>query len=178
MAQLKSEAGFFRGSPMDEVVIREVRPEDVETAAAIAVAAWERSYACYREVMGEEIFRTLYPDWRARKAEQVRRGCAADGGVHARVAEIDGRVVGFVTFHVDAGSGVGEIGNNAVHPDSQGQGIAQRMYAHVFEAMRALGVRVVKVQTGGDPGHARARRAYEKAGFDVQLPSVTYYRTL
>lgn len=161
-----------------DVVIREVRPEDVETAAAIAVAAWEPIYAHYRSVMGEEIFRALHSEWRARKASQVRRACASGSGVHARVAELDGRVVGFVTFHADAASGVGEIDNNAVDPSAQGKGVAQKMYARVFDEMRALGVKVVKVSTGGDPAHAPARRSYERAGFSVQLPSVTYYRAL
>jgi GNAT superfamily N-acetyltransferase len=142
------------------------------------VAAWEPIYAQYRSVMGEEIFRTLYPDWRASKAGQVRRACAAGSGVHARVAELDGRVVGFVTFHAAPPSGVGEIDNNAVHPDAQGKGVAQKMYAAAFDVMRALGVNVVKVHTGGDPAHAPARRSYEKAGFGVSLPSVTYYRKL
>ncbi len=95
-----------------------------------------------------------------------------------RVAELNGRVVGFVTFHADAASGVGEIDNNAVDPSAQGKGVAQRMYAAAFDEMRALGIRIVKVTTGGDPAHAPARRAYERAGFDVQLPSVTYYRQL
>jgi len=33
------------------------------------------------------------------------------------------------------------------------------------------------VGTGGDPGHAPARRVYEKAGF-VGLPLVRYYASL
>jgi GNAT superfamily N-acetyltransferase len=170
-------SGICKGEEMG-VLIREVRPEDVETAAAIAVAAWEPIYAHYRSVMGEEMFRALYPDWRGRKAGQVRRACEPASGVRVRVAELDGRVVGFVTFHADAASDVGEIDNNAVDPSAQGKGVAQKMYARVFDEMRALGVKVVKVTTGGDPAHAPARRAYERAGFDVQLPSVTCYRRL
>lgn len=34
------------------------------------------------------------------------------------------------------------------------------------------------VSTGGDPSHAPARRAYEKAGFGPGLPSVYLYRVL
>jgi hypothetical protein len=34
------------------------------------------------------------------------------------------------------------------------------------------------VSTGGDPSHAPARRAYEKAGFSAQIPSVWFCRTL
>lgn len=34
------------------------------------------------------------------------------------------------------------------------------------------------VGTGGDPSHAAARRAYEKAGFDAVIPSVWMFRKL
>ena len=34
------------------------------------------------------------------------------------------------------------------------------------------------VGTGGDPSHAPARRAYEKAGFGPAIPSLYYYRAL
>ena len=44
--------------------------------------------------------------------------------------------------------------------------------------LRAHGMRVVKVTTGGDKSHAPARRAYEKAGFRTDLPTVTYFREL
>jgi hypothetical protein len=39
-------------------------------------------------------------------------------------------------------------------------------------------MRFAKVHTGLDPSHAPARRAYEKAGFTTQLPTVDYYRKL
>ena len=46
------------------------------------------------------------------------------------------------------------------------------------DAMRAAGMTFCKVATGLDDAHAPARRAYEKAGFDKSVPSITYYRTL
>ena len=36
----------------------------------------------------------------------------------------------------------------------------------------------ITVTTGLDDGHAPARRAYEKAGFEKNLPSLTYYKKL
>jgi metal-dependent HD superfamily phosphatase/phosphodiesterase len=35
-----------------------------------------------------------------------------------------------------------------------------------------------KVGTGLDYAHARARRAYERAGFDIRHEEVTYYMKL
>ena len=161
----------------DEIVMRELRAADVETVVEIAVAAWEPIFAGFRRAMGEALFAAACPNWRQEKARQVRAACEPGSAAGVCVAEAGGRVVGFVTFHAKA-SGIGEIGNNAVHPDFQGQGIGPRMYAHAFERLRAEGMRFVKVHTGGDPAHAPARRAYEKAGFATRLPTVDYYRTL
>lgn len=41
-----------------------------------------------------------------------------------------------------------------------------------LERMQQAGMKVATVATGGDPSHAPARRAYHKAGFDVEIPSV------
>jgi hypothetical protein len=46
------------------------------------------------------------------------------------------------------------------------------------DATTKAGMRVATVGTGGDPSHAPARRAYEKAGFNLQIPSVWMYRKL
>jgi ribosomal protein S18 acetylase RimI-like enzyme len=163
---------------VDDIVIRDLQPADVETVVAIAVAAWAPIYAYYRQTMGDELFFTAFPDWPTEKARQVRVACNQERGAMVCVAETAGRVVGFVSFYAHPSRGIGEIGNNAVHPDWQGQGIAPRLYTHAFERLKALGMRFVQVGTGGDPAHAPARRAYEKAGFDIHLPNVVYYRKL
>ncbi|HUW57811.1 MAG TPA: GNAT family N-acetyltransferase [Planctomycetota bacterium] len=162
----------------EDVTIRELKPDDVETLAEVAVAAWRPVYEVRRALVGDEIYEAVWPDALAHKAAQIRRACEPEHAAHVRVAETGGKVAGFVTFYADRRTGVGEIGNNAVHPDFQGRGIGRRMYAHVFDEMRAMGMRFVKVSTGGDDAHLPARRAYENAGFDRALPTVTYYRKL
>jgi ribosomal protein S18 acetylase RimI-like enzyme len=120
----------------------------------------------------------MYPDWEGEKAHQVRTACLPENRAMVCVAVEAGLVVGFVTYYSDDASHVGEIANNAVHPEWRGRGIGPEMYRHVFQRLRALGMRTVQVHTGGDPAHAPARRMYEKAGFDVSLPGVTYLRRL
>lgn len=162
----------------DGLLIRDVRQEDVDAVVAIAAAAWRSIFAWYRETLGEELSELVHPDPEADKERQVRRACRAEGGARVCVAELDGQVVGFITIWFDRGSGIGEIGNNAVHPDYQRRGIGPRMYQHAFALMREEGMRYCKVGTGGDPSHAPARHAYQKAGFTIAVPSVTYYRKL
>ena len=158
--------------------IRDLVAGDTERVVEIAVLAWEPVYAEFRRVLGEELFAAGNPNWQEEKARQVRGACEMGPGTGVVVAELDGQVVGFASYHWRDRSGIGEIGNNAVHPDCQGRGIAGRMYEAVFERMRERGMRFAKVGTGLDPSHAPARRAYQKAGFDRELPAVTYYRGL
>jgi GNAT superfamily N-acetyltransferase len=67
----------------------------------------------------------------------------------------------------DAGSG----------PGHQRHGVAAALIDFAVEQLRAAGVNVVAVGTGGDPGHEPARRAYSKAGF-LPLPLVRYYKAI
>jgi GNAT superfamily N-acetyltransferase len=62
-------------------------------------------------------------------------------------------------------------------PAHQRQGIAASLIAFAVARMRGAGVRLPAIGTGGDPGHAPARRAYEQAGFTA-LPLVRYYKAL
>jgi len=160
-----------------DVEIRDMESGDVERIGEIAVAAWRPIYEYYREIMGEDLFAAKYGDWEEYKGSQVKSQCR-DRPEAVRVATRDGAVVGFVTFSIDRDASVGEIGNNAVHPDAQGHGIATAMYRHVLREFHDRGLEFAEVTTGLDENHAPARRAYEKVGFDVERPSVTYYREL
>ncbi len=163
---------------MNDVVIRDMRPDDVEAIVAIAIAAWAPIYAGYRRILGDELYHAKSPNWQERKAGEIRAACDPNNSAMVCVGEQKGQIIGFITFSADQQTRIGEIGNNAVHPDHQGKGLGQLMYQHVFGRLKELEMRFVTVRTGGDPAHAPARRAYEKAGFSIKLPGVEYYREL
>jgi ribosomal protein S18 acetylase RimI-like enzyme len=64
-----------------------------------------------------------------------------------------------------------------VDPDYQRRGIATRLTETALEHMRDRGMDIAVVETGGDPGHAPARAAYEASGF-TPLSIVRYFRLL
>ncbi len=121
---------------------------------------------------GTRRYAALYPGgWEASQAEAVRSACT-DEGKRAFVAEREGAVVGFVV--TQRHQTLGEVYMVAVDPALQGGGAGAALTAHGFEVLRAEGV---SGETGGDPGHAPARRMYERAGFRV-LRVARYFKAV
>lgn len=161
-----------------EPVIRPATAEDVPAACEIARLAWQPIFAEFHRRVGDEIFSQLYDEWEVSKMSQVSGAFEQHPGCML-VTEIEGRIAAFITFFViNPSRRLGEIGNNAVHPDFQGRGLSKRQYERVFEELRALGCTMVQVTTGLDDAHLPARKAYEAVGFDKELPKITYMRTL
>jgi ribosomal protein S18 acetylase RimI-like enzyme len=78
---------------------------------------------------------------------------------------------------IDSDARTGEIDMLAVDPLVQRRGIGTALTSLAVQRLRDAGMGLAVVGTGGDPGHAPARRVYEKAGF-VGLPLVRYYARL
>ena len=127
--------------------------------------------------MGAEIFRIIYPDWHATQRETVESYCKAREDRTLWIAEVDGVIAGFLVYHLDHNSKQGEVQLLAVHPDYQNVGIATRLNELALVKMKEHGMKLAWVATGGDPGHAPARRIYEKAGYRA-VPQVWYVKDL
>ncbi|HZC41691.1 MAG TPA: GNAT family N-acetyltransferase [Streptosporangiaceae bacterium] len=156
--------------------IRAFRPPDTEPVVALSLRAWAPVFASLERVLGREISGRLHGDWHQHQ-ERAVRGVLAGPGVHAWVAEADQQVVGFVTATVDAGRLLGEIPMLAVDPAAQGRGTGSALTAFATDWLRGAGMLVVMVETGGDPGHAPARRVYQQAGYAL-LPVARYFKAL
>lgn len=159
---------------MVSVQFRSYVDADLEEIVALSILAWEPVFASFKQVLGSRIYPLLYPDWRKRQAEVATSTCR-DSHYKVLVAAIGGRAIGFVAYEIRGETG--EIQLLAVHPEYQNGGIGTQLNELALEAMKAGGVRLAEVATGGDQGHAAARRAYEKAGF-LALPLVRYYKDL
>jgi GNAT superfamily N-acetyltransferase len=158
--------------------IRPFAPGDLSAMQRVREAAFRPVFQSFRDIVGEEIAALAFARADAEQAKLLEGICAAASGHHVLVATIGGEIVGFVSFTTDADKRIGEIGLNAVHPEHAGRGIGTQMYGHVLARMKELGMALATVGTGGDPSHAPARRAYEKAGFGPALPSFFLYRLL
>ncbi|MHA7871449.1 MAG: GNAT family N-acetyltransferase [Hyphococcus sp.] len=162
----------------DDYRIRPFVPDDLPALHEIREASFAPVFQSFRSIVGEKIASVAFASAEAEQGELLDKICAAGSGHKVFVAESGRRPVGFCTVSFDHASTVGEIDLTAVHPGHQGRGVGAMMFDYAFDLMREAGMTVATVSTGGDPSHAPARRAYEKAGFSVGLPSVYYYRTL
>ncbi len=157
-----------------------IRPYDDRDAKAVvdfSLRAWAPVFASLEQTLGSEVFKRQHPDWREDQRRAVEEVCAAKKG-QVWVAEVVGSTVGFVAVELDHPErGMGEISMVAVDPDYQGNGIGTALTEFALERLKEAGMEVAMVETGGDPGHAAARRTYEKAGY-VLLPIARYFKNL
>jgi ribosomal protein S18 acetylase RimI-like enzyme len=157
--------------------LRPFAGDDLEAVVGLSLLAWEPVFASFRRVLGPEIYAHLYPDWRAQQREVVEQACAAGATTIVWVAEVGGVVAGFVAYLANAETRIGEVYLLAVHPGYQQRGIGTALNQLALEQLREAGMTLVEVGTGGDEGHAPARRAYEKAGYTA-FPQVRYFQRL
>jgi GNAT superfamily N-acetyltransferase len=157
--------------------IRRYAPQDQESVVELALRAWAPVFGSLERELGHDIFVRLHGgDWRRYQAEAVRDTLDADG-MHAWVAETAGHVAGFAAATLDEQRVIGEIVMLAVDPDDQGAGIGGALAASVTAWLRDNGMRVAMVETGADPGHAAARRVYERADYRM-LGVARYFKPL
>jgi GNAT superfamily N-acetyltransferase len=173
-------AGRYRialGVTEAAIEIREFREDDLEAIIEFSLRAWQPIFASLRDVLGDDIFLRLHPHWKANQADAVRSACTNDAR-DVFVAVANGRPVGFVAIALNAfHQRMGVIDIIGVDPDYQRRGISAGLTEIATEHMRDCGMDIAVVETGGDPGHAPARAAYETAGFTL-LPIARYFRLL
>jgi ribosomal protein S18 acetylase RimI-like enzyme len=156
--------------------IRPYEGADEERVVALSLRAWAPVFASLEDVLGHQLFTLLHRDWRQFQAKAVR-DVLNDPEISVWVSESD-QVMGFVAIKVtDTERLIGEVWMLAVDPDAQRRGVGSLLTTFATERLRDAGMRIVMIDTGGDPGHAPARRVYEKASYTL-LPIARYWKAL
>lgn len=152
-------------------------PQQLEAVIRLSLRAWAPVFDSLQNVMDAEVFQAFYPDgWRASQQQAVEAVCAAED-TPVWVAIEAGAPVGFVAVKLHTEASMGEIYMLAVDPEMQGCGIGTALTTFALDWIKAAGMAIAMVETGGDPGHAPARHTYEKAGFGL-LPIARYFKKL
>ncbi len=143
----------------------------------LSIRAWEPVFPGIEQAVPPFVYRSFYPDgWQARQLADLS-AVLDDEPDSVDIAVVGEQVAGWVCTRLHPEDDMGEIYVLAVDPLQQRRGVGTALTEQAFARVRAAGLRMVMVETGGDPGHAPARAAYESLGF-VQWPVARYFRDL
>ena len=156
--------------------IRVFETHDTSAVVDLSLHAWAPVHVSIRAALTPAINDALQPDWRVSQQRDVE-DVLASPETHVWVAEVKGIVAGFVAVRIHGDGRIGEIDMLAVEPDHQGAGIGTALTAFALAWIKNAGVGIAMVGTGADPGHAPARRTYEKAGMHL-VPMARYFKKL
>jgi len=157
--------------------IRPLNNSDINDLVELSLLAWEPVFTAWEQILGPKLYPiAIYPDWRKSQKDVVEKGCSNENFT-TWVAEQGGKVVGFVAYELNDNNKIGEVQLLAVHPEYQNHGIGTELNNFALEKLKEAGMKLAVVGTGGDEGHAPARKSYEKAGYTA-LPLVRYYKDL
>ncbi len=159
------------------LAIRPVREDDIQELVQLSLLAWVPVFSSFEQILGHTIYTLIWPDWRAGQRDAVETVCRDRDKTTVLVAELDGRAVGFLAYELNVQDKVGDVVLLAVHPDYQNLGIGTELNNIAIDKMKTSGMKMARVETGGDSSHAPARKCYEKAGYTA-LPIVRYHQDL
>ncbi len=169
----------MRDTGQVDFMIKEYRHSEEDIVVDFAIRSWAPVFASVKEVLGGDLFGRLHSGeggWRGYQEAAIRRALT-DPSMRTWVAAVEATVVGFVSARLTGDRQIGEIFILAVDPRWQGGGIGTALTDTATDWLRQSGARVAMVETGGDPGHAAARRVYEKADYTI-LPIARYFKAL
>ena len=107
--------------------IRPVCDDDVEDLVRLSLLAWAPVFSSFEQILGHTIYTLIWPGWRTGQRDAVETVCRDREKAAVLVAELDGRVVGFLAYELNVQDGVGDVTLLAVHPDYQNLGIGTEL---------------------------------------------------
>ena len=136
------------------------RAEHREALIELSLRAWKDVFPLMRQSVPGFVYECFYPaGWERRQSDDV--AFVLDAESSGIDVALDGeRPVGWVCTRMHPEDSMGEVYILAVDP-----------------RWRRRGMRMIMVETGGDPGHAPARATYEAVGFE-RWPVARYFKDL
>ena len=170
--KLANSKPFYPYIKQNDLLIRPARFEDIDAVKEITKAAF-----------GPVSVGRMSEDFFGKKLggipwhEHKNRGIEVYFNTHLNliiVCEKNGVVVGYASAGYDRTTMVAEIGNNAVHPDFQRQGIGKAMQMEIARRMEEEGFKHFTVQTLSCD--ISAQRIYEKLGYKKIESNIIYLK--
>lgn len=124
--------------------IRPYQPTDLDILKAITVEAFQG--VSIDQGIEQKYGLIQGHDWKWRKAGHV----AADADREPTgifVAELDDKIVGYISTWHDPEAGIGYIPNMAFVPECRGQGMGRKLLEYALAHFRELGLSLAKIET-------------------------------
>jgi ribosomal protein S18 acetylase RimI-like enzyme len=159
--------------------IRPLLADDHRAVHQLLVETFRPFFTDYaRPLLGDRVFTHQHGHWEQDYRNELATLHAPEDGRHAAVGCLaEGTIAGLVSWKFGPGVHHGEIHLLAVAPEHRRQQMGRHLCTHALDHMRAGGVHVVQVGTGGDPFHAPARALYESLGL-TRVPTAVYLGAL
>jgi GNAT superfamily N-acetyltransferase len=158
--------------------LRTYEPADLDGLLALTIDTFGPFYEqSVRSLVGERIFQHQHGDWREDYRQELPGLHDPAQHRHVLLAVEAGDIVGFVAWSVLPERKHGQITHLAVDRGHRRHGVAGELFDAALDAMRADGVDVVALGTGGEWFHEPARAFYESKGM-VAVPGVYYFTEL
>ncbi|GGS48877.1 GNAT family N-acetyltransferase [Actinokineospora fastidiosa] len=157
--------------------IRPYTPEHRAAVLDLSIRAWASVFPLTRSAVPAFVYDSFYPHgWEARQLADL--SAVLDGEPdNVDLAFHGNDLVGWACTRLHPEDHMGELYVLAVHPAHQRRGVGTALMARAAERARTAGMRMLMAETGDDPGHAPARAAYERAGFQ-RWPVARYFKEL
>lgn len=150
------------------LLIRPPIPQDARAIAMLHIRSWQ---ATYRGLLSDGYLSAL--DASAERRGAFLAKAIEDDSRAIRVAEVDGRIVGWCSFgpsrDEDATTGYGELKAIYLDPHVWGLGIGTALWSVVREVLIGDGYHSVSAWVLD--GNERAKRFYQTLGFKVECAS-------
>jgi GNAT superfamily N-acetyltransferase len=157
--------------------VRALEDRDHEMVVTLSLRAWAPVFSSVERILGPSgVYSQLHPDWRVTQRRAVEAALVSPD-MNVWVADVGAAVAGFVAVTLHDEESIGEIHMVAVDPAFQRTGIGSALISFATTWIKEQGRAVALVGTGGDPGHAPARHAYERVGFTA-FPIIKYFKKL
>jgi ribosomal protein S18 acetylase RimI-like enzyme len=155
------------------ITIREYQPDDLPIIKAITVAAFD-GVSIDRDI--ENQFGEINGhDWKWRKARHIDYDAEREpGGIF--IADVDGKIAGYITTFSDHECGIGLIPNLALDAAYRGQGLGRALIQHALEHFRRQGLSHAKIETLAQ--NEVGQKLYPSFGFKEVSRQVHYVMSL
>ncbi len=155
--------------------IRDCTNDDVPGLVDLTIDVFRPLFTGSLMALRPEVTRHDHGRWEDDYRVEVPGLFAPEHDRFITLAEQDGRVLGYVGWHLDGTSGRLEL--VAVRAEARRTGVARALCTRAVTGLQRRGVQVVHIGTGGDDFHAPARALYESLGF-TPLPTVDYAKAI